>query len=51
VAEAGTGGGGRQMEALVRVERGGRAPFEVLWRRYGLLAPPPNAAGEAAADE
>jgi len=51
VAEAGTVGGGRQMEALVRVERGGRAPFEVLWRRYGLLAPPPNAAGEAAADE
>lgn len=38
VAQAGTGLGRRQMEALVSVQRGGRPPFQVLWRRYGLLA-------------
>ncbi len=37
------GGGSRQMEALVRVMRDERPPFEVLWRRYGLLAGAPDA--------
>ncbi|WP_296899354.1 general secretion pathway protein GspK [Thiohalocapsa sp.] len=31
-------GAGRHMEALLMVQRGGQSPFEVLWRRYGLLA-------------
>jgi general secretion pathway protein K len=38
VAETGATGGRRQMEALVQVRQGGQPPFEVLWRRYGLLA-------------
>lgn len=54
VAEAGTGpgaGGGRQMEALVSVQRGGQPPFEVLWRRYGLLAAPRDAPGAVSEEE
>jgi general secretion pathway protein K len=37
--ETGRGdGGSRRMEALLRVQRGGTPPYEVLWRRFGLLA-------------
>jgi general secretion pathway protein K len=51
VAAAGPNAHGRQMEALVQVRRGGQPPFEVLWRRYGLLAPesegvPPSVSGQ-----
>jgi general secretion pathway protein K len=45
------GGGSRQMEALVRVQSGGRPPFAVLWRRYGLLSGAPESAGLSTADE
>ncbi len=31
-------GRGRHMEALISVQRGAQPPFEVLWRRFGLLA-------------
>ena len=51
VAPGGATGAGWQMEALVSVQRGQQPPFEVLWRRYGLLAEPANAAGQVAADE
>ncbi|MGB5832009.1 MAG: type II secretion system protein GspK [Thiohalocapsa sp.] len=37
VALEGQGGVGRLMEALVRLERGLVPPFEVQWRRYGLI--------------
>jgi general secretion pathway protein K len=51
VAEAGAAVGGRQMEALIQVRQGGQPPFEVLWRRYGLLAPAPTDALPPLADD
>jgi general secretion pathway protein K len=44
-------GGSRQMEALVRVMPGERPPFDVLWRRYGLLAGAPGADERSASGE
>lgn len=44
-------GGGRRMEALLRVQRGGQPPYQVLWRRLGLLAPSSAPATTPAADE
>ena len=31
----------RTMEALVSITPGGNPPYQVRWRRFGLLAPPP----------
>lgn len=44
-------GGGRQMEALLRVQRGGQPPYEVLWRRFGLLASSDARSATPAANE
>ncbi len=35
------GATGLAMEALIRVEQGGRPPIKVIWRRYGVAPPPP----------
>jgi general secretion pathway protein K len=40
-AAAQAAGAGLAMEALVRVEQGGRPPVRVVWRRYGLAPPSP----------
>ncbi len=50
-AAVGAGRGGRQMEVLALVQQGEQPPFEVLWRRYGLLARTAGAVGEVIADE
>ncbi|WP_295538637.1 type II secretion system protein GspK [uncultured Thiohalocapsa sp.] len=42
-------GGGRHMEALLLIERGGPSSYEVLWRRFGLLAPASDPTAAAAA--
>ena len=41
-------GAGRSMEALVEVQRGRTPPFEVRWRRYGLIQETPAAAASGA---
>jgi len=43
-------GAGPSMEALVRIEQGGRPPYHLLWRRYGLLPPMPDQAPDEQAD-
>jgi general secretion pathway protein K len=35
------GASGLAMEALVRIEQGGKPPVQIIWRRYGLAPPPP----------
>jgi general secretion pathway protein K len=41
----------RTMEALVQIQRGGRDPVVVLWRRYGLLDTAPSGAERTAVSE
>lgn len=41
----------RTMEALVQIQRGGRAPVEVRWRRYGLLDEETAQSGESSQSE
>jgi general secretion pathway protein K len=41
VAEAGLGGGGRRMEALIEATPGQQPPYQVRWRRFGLPGAPP----------
>jgi general secretion pathway protein K len=38
---AASGAAGLAMEALVRLDQGGKPPFRIIWRRYGLAPPPP----------
>jgi general secretion pathway protein K len=45
VAQRSAQGPGRTMEALVAVREGGKPPFEVRWRRYGLLPDESPASG------
>jgi general secretion pathway protein K len=40
----------RTMEALVQVQGSAAPPFEVRWRRYGLLYEPPQADAETGTD-
>jgi general secretion pathway protein K len=47
VAEAGLGGGGRRMEALIEATPGQQPPYQVRWRRFGL----PGAPSEPIDDE
>jgi general secretion pathway protein K len=48
VSQASPGGGASHMEALVLLQRGAQPPFEVLWRRYGLMQAEPAAPQDAA---
>lgn len=51
IAQRLAGGAGRAMEALVSVRGGGQPPYEVLWRRFGLLPEESAVSGEVGASQ
>jgi general secretion pathway protein K len=51
VSQVARDGAGRHMEALLLVQRGARPPFDVVWRRFGLLAETPDALRAPVAEE
>jgi general secretion pathway protein K len=51
VAATDGAGAGRRMEALMLVQRGAQPPYQVLWRRFGLLASTAEQTATPAASE